>query len=406
MVGLRIAVRYLFARKSHKAVNIISRISVAGVAVATAAIICVLSVFNGFRQIAESRLSKLDADLRVTPVRGKVIDHADSLVTEIAGMEGIETCVPVIEERVLAVSQGRQLPIVIKGVPDDYTSVSAIDEIVIDGDFDLEGDDFFGSAVLSVGTATTLDARPNLYNLIYLYAPRRVGRINPANPSTAFRVDTLLVAGVYSSGQSEYDVDRIYAPLDNARRLLDYTDEATALEIALTPGLNPTTIAANIQKTIGTDFKVSDRLQQQETSFRMISIEKWVTFALLAFVLIIASFNIISTLSMLIIEKRDNIRTLRHLGATDRSIGSIFAWEGWLISLLGGIIGIAIGLLLCYAQQWGGFIKLNGDPTQLSITVYPVHVAWTDVAIVFSLLCVVGLLVALISSRFANKLTR
>lgn len=404
MVQLRIAVRYLFARKSHRAVNIISRISVAGVAVATAAIICVLSVFNGFSEISRERLSKLEADLRIEPLKGKTIPSADSIAAEISQINGTKQILPVIEERVLAIYSGRQLPVHIKGVAEGYAEMAGISDIIIDGEYSEHPGEEYNKATLSVGTAINLGARPGSVEPIILYAPKRVGKINPASPASAFRTDTLEIGCVFETGQSEYDTNRILIPLEDARAILDYDTEATAIEISLDPAVNSNDIRNAISNIIGDSYKILDRTMQQEQSYKMISMEKWITFAMLAFVLVIASFNVISTLSMLIIEKRDNITTLRSLGADNAQIGGIFAWEGWLISLMGGIGGTILGLILCYAQQWGEFIKLNGDPSQLSITVYPVLVKWSDVGIVFALVCVVGLLIAAISSAFAKKI--
>lgn len=405
MVALPIAVRYLFAKKSHKAVNIISAISVAGVAVATAAIICVLSVFNGFTKISENRLSQIDADLKIQPSRGKTIANADSIIELLREVKGVEQSVPVIEERVLAIYGGRQLPVTIKGVGDGYKDVSGIEEILIDGNFSEPGEEDYHGATLSVGTAVNLNARPGFIDHLILYAPKRVGRINPAVPMSAFRTDTLLVEGVYETGQAEYDSDRMIVPLESARQLLDYETEATAIEVSLKPGADEKKTAAEILRILPGDYSVKNRLEQQEQSFKMISMEKWITFAMLAFVLLIASFNVISTLSMLIIEKADNISTLRSIGADKRQVGSIFAWEGMLISLIGGVTGTVLGVILCYAQQWGEFIKLNGDPSRLSITVYPVLVEWSDIGIVLGLVCIIGLLIAAISGRYANKVS-
>jgi ABC-type lipoprotein release transport system permease subunit len=223
---------------------------------------------------------------------------------------------------------------------------------------------------------------------------------------TAFRSDSLIVAAVYQVAQAEYDTDMVILPLENVARLLDYDDEATAIEVKLKSPVNLSKVATQMQTILGDGFVVKDRLRQQEQSFRMIEIEKWITFLMLAFILIIASFNIISTLSMLVIEKSENIHTLHSLGATSTMISRIFMLEGWLISIVGGIAGIIIGVILTLAQQWGGFIKLSGDPSALSIDHYPVRLDVMDLFVVMGLVIVIGFFTAQITALFTRKKIR
>lgn len=397
MESFRIAVRYLLSRKSMGAVNVISRISVAGVAVATAATLCVLSVFNGFSELAASRLSKLDPELRIEPAEGKTIADADSLAAAIGAMEGVSRALPVVEERALAVYDGRQMPVTMMGVADGFGDMTAIDDIIIDGEY-LQADGDYSCATLSVGSAISLAARPGFRAMLRLYAPRRRGRVNPANPMASFRADSLIVSGVYELEQSEYDADRVIVPLQVARRLLDYTTEATAIAVG-TCRSDAGATASRLRAALGPDYIVKNRLQQQEQSFRMIAVEKWITFVMLAFIVVVASFNVVSTMSMLIIEKRDNMATLSAMGATPRMIRGIFMWESWLISLAGGLAGIVLGVALCLAQEWGGFIKLGGDPSQLSVTVYPVSLSGADIAVVLAMTAAVGLLIGMVATR-------
>lgn len=398
MESLRIAVRYLLSRKSMGAVNVISRISVAGVAVATAATLCVLSVFNGFSHLAASRLSKLDPELRVMPAGGKVIVDADSLVAVIGGVDGVECAMPMVEERALAVYDGRQMPVTLMGVPEGFGAQSGIDDIIIDGRYlQTEGD--YNCATLSVGSAISLAARPGFRAMLRLYAPRRRGRINQANPMASFRADSLIVSGVYELEQSEYDADRVIVPLDVARKLLDYTSEATSIAVTVSAGNDADAVAARLRELGGESLLVKDRLQQQEQSFRMIAVEKWITFVMLAFIVVVASFNVVSTMSMLIIEKQSNIATMSAMGATPRMIRGIFMWESWLISFSGAVTGLLLGVALCLAQEWGGFIKLGGDPSQLSVTVYPVALSSADVLTVFLMTAAVGVMIGWIATR-------
>ena len=405
MVSLRIAIRYLFSKKTHNAVNVISLISLAGVAVATMAIVCVLSVFNGFSDLSAAHLSLLDPDLKITPVEGKSISSVDSLISEIEQIDGVDVAIPTIEEQALAIYGDRQMPVMIKGVPSEYENTTDIKSIVIDGDFCLT-DSIASYATLSVGAAIGLGATPSFYRYLGIYMPKREGRVNVANPMTAFRSDSLIVAAVYQVAQAEYDTDMVILPLENVARLLDYDDEATAIEVKLKSSANLSKVAPQMQTILGDGFVVKDRLRQQEQSFRMIEIEKWITFLMLAFILIIASFNIISTLSMLVIEKSENIYTLHSLGATSTMISRIFMLEGWLISIVGGIAGIIIGVILTLAQQWGGFIKLSGDPSALSIDHYPVRLDVMDLFVVMGLVIVIGFFTAQITALFTRKKIR
>jgi len=397
MLTLRIALRYLFSKKTHNAVNIISSISVIGVAVATMAIVCVLSVFNGFSDVAADRLSVLSPDLRIESVTGKTIQNADSLCGKLNGLPVVKVAAPVVEEHGLAIYNNRQMPVTIKGVTPEYSSITLIDSIIKeDGSFMLSDPVLGGFATLSVGAAIELAARPGFIERMNIYVPRRIGRINTANPMNSFRGDSLLVGGVFQAEQTEFDTDIVIIPLDMARRLLDYTTEATAIEIKTS--VDPDRAKKTIINAIGAGLVVKNAIEQQEESFKMISVEKWITFFLLAFILIIASFNIISTLSMLIIEKDANIHTLYALGASRHMISHIFVVEGWLISLCGGITGIIIGVILCLAQQWGEFITLGGNHEAMTITSYPVRLEASDLIAVFLLTALIGWITALVTS--------
>lgn len=392
MFPLRVAIRYLFSKKAHSAVNVISLISVAGVAVATMAIVCILSVFNGFSDLAASHLSLLDPEIKITPATGKTITNADSLAASITQLPGIEKAVATIEEQALAIYGDRQMPVRIKGVPENYDSVTSLQSTIIDGEWIHSDGSPLPYTTLSAGTAINLRAFPGYDQYMGIYVPRRKGRINPANPMAAFRSDSLVISGVFQVGQAEYDADMVIMPIENTRRMLDYTNEASAIEIKLKPGTDSSDAIATIRALTGDSYNLKNRMQQQEQSFRMIEIEKWITFLMLAFILIIASFNILSTMSMLILEKRDNIVTFKALGASKKTISRIFLIEGWLISIIGGVIGIIAGLILSLAQQWGGFIKLGGNTAAMTIDSYPVRVNPTDILAVMAIVLIVGIL--------------
>lgn len=399
MIAWRIARRYLTSKKSHSAVGVISAVAVAGVAVATAAIVIVLSVFNGFTDLAAMRLSEVDPDLKIEPATGKTFANADSLAQAIMAINGVENAVPVIQERGLLINAGSQTPVIFKGVPQSYTSTVSLDSAIIDGAYEQESYGYAG-LLSSVGVALGANARPG--TLTKLYVPRRQGRINIANPATAFREQEFIVTGVFQIDQAEYDKEFIFVPIDCARSLLDYTTEATAIEVAAAPGHDAADLMHEIKHTLGDNANVLTRMMQEESSFRMIQIEKWVTFLMLAFILVIASFNIVSTLSLMVIEKKGNMATLRAIGATRGIVRRVFMWQGCMITFLGGAIGIALGAMLSLAQQIGGFIKLAGDASQLSITSYPVKVQATDLLIVAAVVAAIALLTSLATVFFSQ----
>lgn len=408
MLALKIALRYLIAPKSHKAVNIISIIALAGVAVATAAIIVVLSVFNGFSELSRQHLSYIDPDLKVLPVEGKVFSTADSLCRALETNGEIISATPTIEERALAVGSERQQAVILKGViPAEYEATVPFAETIIDGSF-VTGEmprDAAEAAALAVGVANGLRVRPGFFETLDLYVPRRTGRINPANPSGAYRSVPVTVSGVFRVDQPEYDADYIVTDINLLRELLEYSpSQAGAIELKLREGVNPDSYSHQIEQQLGNNFRVLTRERQQPETFRMISVEKWVTFLMMIFILVIACFNIISTLSLLVIEKRDNMRTLRALGAPHSLVSSIFAWEGTLITAIGGLAGIAFGVLLAWFQEHFSIIKLDADPTALSIAVYPVHIEWTDVAATAGAIILLGLLIGQLARFFTRKI--
>ena len=401
MLALKIALRYLRARKSHNAVNIISVISVAGVAVATMAIVVVLSVFNGFTDLAQSHLSRIDPELKLEAVDGKVFSGADSLAKRLTALPALAAASPVIRERGLLLSESAQMPVVFQGVDfAAFDSVTAITDLIIDGGLiaGADGDGLFHgvpTALAAVGPAVRLQLHPSLDSGATLYVPRRIGRINPANPAASYKGTSLAVTGIFRVDQPEYDADFIIIPLEEARRLLDYSDgEASAIDIRTAPGAD---IASAVRAVVAEaeaaglprgSFAVRTLMEQQSESF----------------ILLIASFNVVSTLSLLVIEKRDNMVTLRALGATRAMASSVFMYEGWLITAIGGLAGTALGVLLSLVQQHFGLIKLAADASALTIDVYPVRVSASDVALVLMTVLAVGLLIAQIARFFAKNI--
>ena len=394
---LKIALRYLKSKKTHNAVNIISIVAMCGVVVTTAAMVCVLSVFNGFSSLIGSKLAKLDPPIMVNAASGKAISNADSLVAAIASIDGVEMALPTISDHALAVYDGMQMPVLVKGVPNGYEHLTGINDVIIDGNYTLDSGSLH-HAVLSVGVALQLRARPGFVEGVRILAPKRIGNINLANPAGAFRADTMQIAGVYQVEQSDYDRDMIYVPIEAARFLFNYPTEATSIEISPSQGADEARVMDAISSIIGDGYTVKNRLMQQANAYRMVNIEKWVTFLLLGFIMVIATFNVIGTLSLLIIEKDASITTFRNMGATNKQITRIFITEGWLISLVGAVAGIAIGLILCWAQQTFGLIELQGATELLVVKQYPVEVQMTDLVVVFAAVAVVGLLTSMATS--------
>ena len=399
---LKIAWRYLVSKKGHQAVNIISIVAVCGVVVATAALICVLSVFNGFRGLIMGRLAMLDPQVAITATLGKTVNDADSVIDAVSVIPGVERAVPVIIDQALAIYAQNQMPVHLKGVPDDYNTMNEMDSVIVDGEWRLQ-DQVSRYAVIGAGPAVRLIVRPEFLGMVRLYAPQRQGKVNMANPMGAFRQDSLFVSGIFQLQQNSYDADLMYVPLDMARELFDYDTQASQIEVKLTPEANEQQVMHSIQKALGNGYQVKNRLMQQREAYRLVNIEKWMAFLLLAFILIIATFNVISTLSLLIIEKDDSIATLRALGANDRQISRIFVLQGWLITLVGAITGIVIGLILCLCQQQFGWLRLSGDPANMIISAYPVEVQWTDVIVTLALVAAVGLLTSMVTALIMRR---
>lgn len=394
---LRIALRYLKSKKTHNAVNVISIISICGVVVTTAAMVCVLSVFNGFRGLIMGKLAMLDPQISITATLGKTISDADSVVSAVKAIDGVQEAMPVITDNALAVFTDYQMVVRLKGVPDNYDKINDIDSVIVDGEFQLH-DQVSSYAVLGVEPALQLHARPGYLRMLQLYAPQRVGQINLAAPTDAFRVDSVFISGVFQLQQNKYDKDMVFVPIDLTRELFDYDTQASAVEIKLSPTADETLVMSQISTALGTSYSVKNRLMQQAEAYKLVNIEKWIAFLLLAFIMVIATFNVISTLSLLIIEKDESIRTFRSMGASDKQITHIFVAEGWLIALVGAVGGIASGVVLCLCQQAFGWLKLSGDASMVIVQAYPVKVLWPDLVVVFLFVAAIGLMTSVITS--------
>ena len=400
---LKIAKRYLVSKKSHSVINIISLVSVCGIAIASMALVCVLSVFNGFQDLIASLFSTIDPQIKVTPIQGKTFDASDPAIQEMAQWPEIAQISPVIEENVLLIYGDRQVPALLKGVTNQYEKQTRIDDIIIDGHFLLH-DTVTDYATIGVGLANSLATGAGFRRPLMAYVPKRKARINMANPSSSLSSGRLFMTAVFRVNQAEYDDQLAIVPIDFARRLFDYTTEASALEITLQKNANEANIMERIQGQLGDNFEVKNRIEQKEASFKMVQIEKWMSYLILGFILMIASFNAIGSLSMLIIDKKADIDTLKSLGANNRLISRIFLTEGWLISAVGAVTGIIIGILLCWGQQTFGWIKLGEMSEAFIIEAYPVSVQLLDIAAVLALVLLLGFFTAWYPVRYLKNI--
>lgn len=381
---LNIALRYLLSRKSHGAVNVISAVAIAGVAVAAAAMIVVLSVFNGFAGLVDSKVSNFNPPYMVNLLDGRIIINADSLAGSLGGS-------PILDEQAFVIGGiDGQMPISFRAMTPEALAASGLGKVLVDGSLPQFHDDKEGEttdALVSAGVAMGLNLRAG--DTIQVFVPRRVGRVNPANPTNAFRERRFRVAAIYQIGQDEQDRDKIVIPLSAGRQLLSYTTEGTGVAV----------YGESVPTTLQPDLQVLDRRGQEAEAYRMIAVEKWVTFLMLIFILVIASFNIVSTLSLMVVEKQENMGVLRAMGATPGFVSRIFANQGWMITLLGGCIGLIIGSLLSLGQQHYGWVKLaTGNKGVLAIDHYPVALEGGDLLLCFGVLVLVAGVIALIGA--------
>ena len=388
-----IARRYLFSKKKHNAINIISGISVCGVALATLALVCTLSVFNGFQDMVASFFTAFDPQLKITVREGKVFEPQGAAFQEVRSLPEIGVWTETLEENAMVQYKDRQAMAIIKGVEDNFEELTSIDSLLYGaGEFILH-DSIVDYGVLGVELISELGTGLQFVDPLQVYAPKRNVRVNMANPSASFNRDYLFSPGVvFVVNQQKYDARYILTSLSFARNLFNYDTEVSAVELKLKPGTDVTAVQRKIARILGDEFVVLDRYEQQADVFRIMEIEKFISYLFLTFILAIACFNVIGSLSMLILDKREDVETLRNLGADDRLIARIFLFEGRLISLFGALSGIVLGLLLCYIQQRFGIISLGGGNGSFIVDAYPVSVHVTDVVLIFITVITVGFL--------------
>ncbi len=399
-----IARRYLFSKKSTHVINVISSISVIGVAVATMALVVTLSVFNGFHDLVATFFTSFDPQLKVMPAEGKTVAADDPILTQIRLLPEIEVATECVEDQALAVYHGRQAMVVIKGVEDNFSQLTHINEILVgDGEFSLHAADL-DYGIPGIRLAELLGTGYTYREPMKIYAPRREGQFDMTNPENAFEEDELYSPGVlFNVKQAKYDKDYILTSIGFARRIFDQQGMLSSLELRLKPGSRFNAVKDRVRELCGTKFVVKDRFEQQDDTFKIMKIEKLIAYIFLTFILMVACFNIIGSLSMLIIDKKDDVVTLRNLGASDKQIVRIFLFEGRIISAIGAVIGIVIGLLLCWAQQQFGLVALGSTSGSFIINAYPVSVHPEDIILIFITVLVVGFLSVWYPVRYFAK---
>ena len=398
-----IARRYLFSKKSHNAINVISAISVCGVALATLALVCTLSVFNGFQDLVASFFTAFDPELKITAVRGKVFDGQDPRVLALKQLPEVAVYSESLEDNAMVQYQGRQAMAVIKGVEDNFDRLTPIDSILFGrGSLTLH-DEVADYAIPGIQLLSALGSGIRFLDPLEIYAPKRGAKVNVANPSAAFVSGNLFSSGlVFAVNQEKYDASYILTSLAFARRLFQYDTEVSSVNLRLKPDADIDAVKRKLQDRLGEEFRVQDRYEQQADTYRIMRVEKLISYLFLTFILVIACFNVIGSLSMLIIDKREDVVTLRNLGADDNQIVRIFLFEGRMISFFGAFIGVVSGLLLCWLQQTFGLIRL-GSSGSFVVDAYPVSVEAMDVIIVFVTVLLVGFLSVWYPVRYLSK---
>lgn len=386
-----IARRYLFSKKSTHVINIISGISVVGVAVATMALVVTLSVFNGFHDLVASLLTSFDPQIEIVPTKGKTAPADDPILTKIRNLPQVDVATESVEDQAMAIYKGRQAMIKVKGVEDNFSELSHINDILYgDGEFSLHAANLqFG--VVGIRLADNLGMTADWDGQLKIYAPKREGQLDLMNPTEGFVEDSVISPGVvFSVKQARYDRDYVLTSIAFARNLFGLQGMLSQLEIRLKPGSDLDAVKAEMQKIAGSKYRILDRMEQQADTFKIMKIEKFIAYIFLTFILAVACFNIIGSLSMLIIDKKNDVVTLRNMGASDKQIVRIFLFEGRMISAIGAILGILVGLLLCWLQQVYGLVSLGRSSGSFIVDAYPVSVHPGDIIIIFITVLAVG----------------
>ena len=405
-LSLYSAKRYLFSKKSHNAINVISGVSVCGVALATLALVCTLSVFNGFQDLVSTFFTAFDPELKITAASGKVFDGHDIRIDKLRDLPEIEVFSESLEDNAMVQYNGKQAMVVIKGVEDNFSHLTAIDSILYGRGEMVLYDEIVDYAIPGVELTSILGTGIRFLDPLEVYAPKRGTQINVANPASSFNVSYLHSSGlVFAVNQQKYDASYILTSLKFARNLFQYDTEVSSIELKLKKGVNVEAFADKISGVLGDEFIVQNRYEQQADTFRIMQVEKLISYLFLTFILLVACFNVIGSLSMLIIEKKNDVITLRALGANDRLISRIFLFEGCLISFLGALVGVVLGLTLCLVQQEFGILTLGSGASAGAFVVdaYPVSVHWQDVLLILVTVLIIGFLSVLYPVKFFSR---
>ena len=377
-----------------------------GVALATLALVCTLSVFNGFQDLVTTMFTAFDPEIKITATNGKVFDAQDERIQLLKELPEIEVFSESLEDNAMVQYKGRQTMVVIKGIEDNFNQLTAIDSILYGrGDWILQ-DEVVDYAIPGIELVSVLGTGIRFLDPLEVYAPKRGVKINVANPSTSFESSYLHSSGlVFAVNQQKYDASYILTSLSFARELFQYETEVSSIELRLVADADLKKVKNEIRRILGNDFLVLDRYEQQADTYRIMEVEKLISYVFLSFILLIACFNVIGSLSMLIIDKRNDVVTLRNLGADDQLISRVFLFEGYMITFFGALIGVGLGLLLCFIQQEFGLISLGSGSSAGAFVVdaYPVSVYATDVILVLITVLVTGFLSVFFPVRYLTR---
>lgn len=396
--SLFIAKRYLVSKKKQNIINIISGISVGGIIVGTLALVIILSVFNGFSMLIGTFYSNFDPDLKITSVRGKMFNPADSDFEKIKLMPEVINYAEIIEEVALLKYRDQVYPAIVKGVPANYARYTKIDTLIIDGSF-LLNDKGIDYAVVGQGIAYSLGIQPVFTDHIMVYVPRKGNKVS-LNPSQAINQNYIFPSGVFTVLE-EIDSKYIIVSYDFAKNLFESENEVSSVELGINKDANIKKVQKEIQSILGEEFTVKNQYQQHDLVYKTMESEKWAAYLILVFILIIASFNLLGSLSMLIIDKTDDIFILRSMGADTKTIRNIFLFEGWLISIIGALLGTILGVLVCWIQIKFEIVTLPGS--SFVISAYPVKIVLADILMVFSIVLLIGFFAAYYPVKFISQ---
>ena len=395
-----IARRYLISKKSVNVINIISGISVAGVTVGTFALIVILSVFNGLDNSIKSLFSSFDPDIKITAAKGKSFELSEGDFQSVKQLNGISNITPVIEEDAFLMYGDRQYFATIKGVPANYSEISHLDSsFITSGRFILEAN-HVPYAIVGQGVAYYLSVGLNFTDPIHVYTLKKEINGKPML-ANALNYSTIYASGIFAN-QQEIDSKYVLVPFGYAQELFQMGNRVSAVELILKKGISQESVKPEITRILGEKFVVKTQFEQHELFYRVMKSEKWAIFIILGFILIIASFNILGSLSMLIIDKKADIAILQSMGANQKLIRTIFLFEGWMISLAGAFLGLIFGILICWMQIKFGFLKIPGNEGSFIFTSYPVEIRMGDLLAIFLLVTGIGFLAAWYPIRFIS----